>query len=96
MRGCVLVLWGCFSLAMGLWYGAGVMAHDGPEAHSHKVADAEIHKPTPIPSRIVLTWEGDPATSAAVTWRTSAEIKPGIAQIAVATDGPGFTKTVPG
>ena len=93
MRGCVLVIWGCFGLVAGLWTSEIAMAHDGPEAHSHKVADAEIHKPTPIPSRIVLTWESDPATSAAVTWRTSAEIKQGLAQIAVATDGPGFAKT---
>ncbi|MFO1005185.1 MAG: metallophosphoesterase family protein [Planctomycetaceae bacterium] len=93
MRGYVLVIWGCLGLAAGLATSRSVVAHDGPEAHSHKVADAEIHKPTPIPSRIVLTWEGDPATSTAVTWRTSAEIKQGLAQIAVATDGPGFAKT---
>lgn len=66
--------------------------HDGPMGHSHKVADAEIHKPTAIPSRILLSWEADPATSAAVTWRTSAEVETSLAEIAEATDGPAFTK----
>ncbi len=78
-----------------LWLGlaALALAHDGPEPHTHKVADAEIHKPTAIPDRILLSWEGDPATSAAVTWRTSAEVVPRIAEIALATDGPGFPAT---
>lgn len=67
-------------------------AHDGPEGHAHKVSDAEIHKPTAIPSRVLLSWEGDPATSAAVTWRTSAGGAASLAEIAVATDGPIFAK----
>ena len=81
----------CGSLCLG-WNSLAV-AHDGPEAHSHKVSDLEIHKPTAIPTRIVLTWEGDPATSAAVTWRTSADVVQATAEVAVATDGPGFPKT---
>ena len=69
------------------------VAHDGPHPHSHKVADEEIHKPTAIPARILLSWEGDPTSSAAVTWRTSAEVVQGSAEIAIATDGPGFPAT---
>ena len=79
------------SLGLGLVRLA--VAHDGPHPHAHKVSDAEIHKPTAIPARILLSWEGDPTTSAAVTWRTSAEVSQGLAEIAVATDGPGFPKT---
>ena len=72
--------------------GGFATAHDGPDGHSHKVADAEIHKPTAIPSRVLLSWEADPATSAAVTWRTSSDVSRGVAEIALATDGPGFAK----
>jgi len=89
MRGRELLILGCLCLGQTPW----AVAHDGPEAHSHKVSDAEIHKPTAIPTRILLSWEGDPATSAAVTWRTSAEVRQGIAEVAVATDGPGFPQT---
>jgi 3',5'-cyclic AMP phosphodiesterase CpdA len=84
-----------FSLAaicVGWLYAGVAQAHDGPEGHSHKVVDAEIHKPTAIPSRVLLSWESDPATSAAVTWRTSSEVPQGLAEIAVATDGPAFAK----
>jgi 3',5'-cyclic AMP phosphodiesterase CpdA len=76
----------------GLVFATSLSAHDGPEGHSHKVADAEIHKPTAIPSRILLSWEGDPATSAAVTWRTSRDAPQGFAEVADATDGPAFAK----
>ncbi len=89
MRGCeLLIVW-----SLGFCLSPLASAHDGPEPHSHKVTDGEIHKPTAIPTRILLSWEGDPTTSAAVTWRTSAEANPAIAEISVATDGPGFPKT---
>lgn len=57
-----------------------------------RVADAEIYRPTPVPDRILLTWAGDPATTAAVTWRTDRSVAAGMAQIAVAEDGPLFVK----
>ena len=89
MRGCELIFWGtlCFGIT------SLAIAHEGPQPHSHKVTDVEIHKPTAIPTRILLSWEGDPTSSAAVTWRTSADVLEGIAEIAVATDGPGFPKS---
>jgi len=57
-----------------------------------KVADAVMYRATPVPDRIILTWAGDPATTAAVTWRTDATVGAGVAQIAVAEDGPAFVK----
>ena len=36
-----------------------------------KVEPAEFARPGILPDRIVLTWASDPATSQAVTWRTS-------------------------
>lgn len=57
-----------------------------------RVPDAVIYRATPVPDRIILTWAGDPATTAAVTWRTDATVPAGVAQFAVAEDGPGFVK----
>mgnify|MGYP000718170816 CR=1 FL=1 len=44
------------------------------------------HRATPVPDRILLTWAADPATSAAVTWRTYATVQSPVAQIAVAVN----------
>lgn len=54
-----------------------------------------IHRPTPVPDRIVLSWSGDPATTQAVTWRTDISVSDGtaIAQLALAEGGPGFDPT---
>jgi len=57
-----------------------------------KVAEAVIYRATPVPDRIILTWAGDPSTTAAVTWRTDATVTAAVAQIAVAEDGPAFVK----
>ena len=35
---------------------------------------AAAHAPTPLPDRVVLTWDGNPATSQAVTWRTDVTV----------------------
>lgn len=63
------------------------IGHDG-EHKPIAAKPAEVYKPSLIPDRIVLTWKEDPRTTQAVTWRTSTEVAHGIAQIAVATDGP--------
>lgn len=65
--------------------------HDD-DAPPKAVPPAEIYKPTPMPDRIILTWTGDPAHSQAVTWRTDASVKKGLAQIAPAGPGPDFVK----
>ena len=54
------------------------------------VPAAEAHKPTTLPDRIVLTWEGDTATTQAVTWRTDVNVTTPQAQIALATDNSDF------
>lgn len=53
-----------------------------------RVAQAVLYRPTPMPDRIVLTWTGDPATTQAVTWRTSVDVARAYAEIVVAGDGP--------
>lgn len=54
--------------------------------------NSKLARPNAVPDRIMLTWESDPATSISVTWRTDTTAEEAIAQIAIATDGPGFTK----
>ncbi len=51
---------------------------------------AEKHKPSTLADRVVLTYEGDPATTQSVTWRTDTTVKTAQAQIAKAGEGPGF------
>ncbi len=64
-------------------------AHDG--AHSTiAVKAADVYRPTPMPDRIVLTWTGNPCTTQAVTWRTSTDVKLGLAEITEADAGPNF------
>jgi hypothetical protein len=48
------------------------------------------YTPTRIPDRVILTWNGDPATTQAVTWRTDTTVTKSVAQIAVTEAGPGF------
>ncbi len=62
------------------------VGHDGNTAIRH----APEFTPTPVPDRIVLTWTGDPTRSQAVTWRTSADVREGIGEIAIAGEGPLF------
>ena len=74
-------------------FAASSVAHEGHSREPpRKVPDIELHRPTPMPDRIILTWSGDPATTQAVTWRTDPTIRKALAQIAVATAGPGFAK----
>jgi hypothetical protein len=73
-------------------FSVAAFAHDGHDHKPKKVIDAEAHKPSALPDRIILTWAGDPATTQAVTWRTSTEVQKAWAEIAVAEAGPEFSK----
>ena len=42
------------------------------------------------PDRIYLSFNGDPATSCGVTWRTSMEVEKAVAEIAPARPAPAF------
>ena len=61
-----------------------VMAHE-----YHRAAIDSL--PSEIPDRVVLSWSGDPATSASVTWRTSTAITEAQGEIAIADASPNFT-----
>jgi predicted phosphodiesterase len=70
------------------FFSVGVFAqhqHDHSGLHHWEI-------PSKDPDRIILTFHGDPATSRAVTWRTDANIRQGLAQIAEATENSEFEK----
>jgi predicted phosphodiesterase len=48
--------------------------------------------PGSVPSRIILTWTGDPAHTQAVTWRTNVAVDSPLAQIAKLEADPAFEK----
>ncbi|MCA9047554.1 MAG: metallophosphoesterase family protein, partial [Planctomycetaceae bacterium] len=54
------------------------------------VPDQLRWRPTGDPDRILLSWTGDPATTASVSWRTDATVAVSIGEIALADDGPKF------
>ncbi|MEM9316391.1 MAG: fibronectin type III domain-containing protein, partial [Pseudomonadota bacterium] len=63
-------------------------AHDNTQSDEWRAAQypaSELYAPTPVPDRVVLTWNGDPATTQAVTWRTDASLGRGRAEIALAS-----------
>ena len=41
------------------------------------------HQPTPLPDRVVLTWNDNPATTQSVNWRTDISVKKAFAQLAI-------------
>ncbi len=65
-------------------------AHEGHDHDARPVPypEADAHRPSPLPDRVVLTWAGDPATTQAVTWRTAPVVHHALAQLTLATDGP--------
>ncbi|VTS05766.1 purple acid phosphatase family protein [Tuwongella immobilis] len=60
-----------------------------------RVPDKVRYRPSAIPSRIILTWSGDPCTTQAVTWRTDSTVGQGsaLAQLAIAGKNRDFAKT---
>ncbi len=55
-------------------------AHESDAVPKYSAETA--HAPKPMPDRIVLTWEDNPATTQSVTWRTDASIVHARAQVA--------------
>ena len=63
-------------------------------SHSHEHKHDGLHHweiPSKDPDRIILTFNGDPSTTRAVTWRTDSSIKKAEAQIAIAGVNSGFS-----
>lgn len=85
-------LWLCAMVAGVTWAPATTGAHEGHDHAPVAVKPAEMYKPTPMPDRIVLTLNGDPRHTRAVTWRTSVDVSKGIAELAEAEANPYFGK----
>ncbi len=79
-----LLLLACFVTT----WAAPLAAHD--DHPPKKVLDEELYRATPMPDRIILTLQEDPAHNQAVTWRTDVSVGKAMAQIAVAESGPAF------
>ena len=66
-------------------------------SHSHNHKHDGLHHweiPSKDPDRIILTFNGNPATKRAVTWRTDSSVKKAKAQIAVAAVNSSFVEEV--
>lgn len=50
------------------------------------------YAPGPVPDRIILTWQGNPTTSQAVSWRTDTTVSTPLGQIALADASPDLAQ----
>lgn len=73
-----------FLLSLPVWWGALFVAQTA------RGQSPDPYPPTRIPDRIILTWNGDPATTQAVTWRTDTTVTEAVAEIALADGTPAF------
>lgn len=92
LRGFVMVAVAIASLS---GYAAGHDRVPAPQSRSYQGMRVEATVPvaTDVPDRVLVSWQGDPATSFAVTWRTLAGPS-AVGEIAKATDGPSFVKNI--
>lgn len=77
----MIALRGFFMLFVGLFFTLKIQA--------------QIHKPytpTPYPDRLILGWQGDPATSQSVNWRTDSTIVAAVGAIHEADASPDFIR----
>jgi 3',5'-cyclic AMP phosphodiesterase CpdA len=80
-----------------LWLGLSIsevaLSHDDWQATEY--SPKAIYAPTPLPDRVVLTWEDDPASTQSVTWRTDTSVMKGVAHLAIANSNGRALKTAP-
>ena len=69
-------------LVIFLYFSINILSH--VDSSIQKYPNEMAHIPTPLPDRVVLTWNDDPATTQAVNWRTDVSVKAGLAQLAIA------------
>jgi 3',5'-cyclic AMP phosphodiesterase CpdA len=71
-----------FLCSLAFFFSLTLLSH--PESSIEKYPAEIAHSPSPLPDRVVLTWNDDPATTQAVSWRTDVSVKAGLAQLAIA------------
>ena len=72
----------CIRDRLLLSFSFDVLVH--PVSSIKKFSDENAHLPSPLPDRVILTWNDDPSTTQAVNWRTDTSVSSGLAQIAIA------------
>ena len=72
---------------------SSLFSHDDLEIEKFPAETA--HAPTPLPDRVILTWEDDPATTQSVTWRTDKTTMKGLAHLALANSCLLYTSPSP-
>ena len=65
------------------------LAQEGA-AKAPATSQGAVQQASRVPDRIILTWNGDPKTTQAVSWRTLAGVEAAVAQIVAADPGPSF------
>ncbi|WP_240906983.1 purple acid phosphatase family protein [Paludisphaera rhizosphaerae] len=88
----ILMLFLPRAFALAALFGVMPVAAAHDEHEPKAVPDAEAHRPSALPDRIILTFPGDPSRSLAVTWRTDDAVSKGLAQIAPSDAGPRFAE----
>ena len=71
-----------FTFLLFIFLCLNLVAH--PNGATKEYSKELAHYPSPLPDRVVLTWNDNPATTQAVNWRTDVSVKAGLAQLAVA------------
>ena len=70
-----------------------ISAQKPKDSHNHDhVGLHHWEIPSNDPDRIILTFNGDPSSKRAVTWRTDSSVKKSVAQIALAGVNSSFSK----
>ena len=71
-----------FTFSLFIFLCLNSVAH--PNGATKEYSKELAHNPSPLPDRVVLTWNEDHATTQAVNWRTDVSVKVGLAQVAIA------------
>ena len=91
-----IVMTRLFSLfILVIFFNCNSSHHSHSHSHSHSHQKDGLHHweiPSKDPDRIILTFNGNPSTKRAVTWRTDSSVKKAEAQIAVAGLNSDFVK----
>lgn len=77
------------ALALALGVCRTILAHDlppAPEWIPQAYPSSQAHAPTPLPDRIVLTWNDDPTTTQSVSFRTDTSVLQAFGEIVRAGD----------
>jgi hypothetical protein len=70
-----------------------LLSATGQDSGTTNAVEMNIHRPLPVPDRVILNVTTDPARSLAVTWRTDTSVRAAKAQITLASPAPDIAKS---